>query len=197
VFIPKTEPREAPEVFVDVDQSHENADAIESLRSNEIVRGFDDETFRPESVISRAAFTKIVIMAFFDAGEISACLSENVGNASSTAFFPDVPVIEWFAPYVCTAKVHGVIRGFPDGYFRPEKNISFAEAAKIIGVVSEDIQEGTDVWYTPFVEFLSAKRAIPVSISSLTHNITRGEMAEIMYRLREGVTDKESLVNVQ
>lgn len=188
-------PTDAPEVsdfFMDVSSDHPNEQAIRALKNESIVQGFEDGNFRPENEISRAAFTKIVIGAVFTENEIKNCLSEHVGNSEQTAFFPDVPVQEWFAPYVCIAKTEGIINGFPNGTFKPEKNISFAEAAKIVGISYGAKGDENETWYAPFVRFLSEKNSIPVSISHLEENITRGEMSEIMYRIMEGVMEKAS-----
>ncbi len=52
--------------------------------------------------------------------------------------------------------------------------------------------EPTDVWYEGYVRGLAGQNAIPTSIVSFDHHITRGEMAEMIYRLKAGVAEKES-----
>jgi hypothetical protein len=187
-----TQKPQTNEFFADVSENHENKDAILALKNANIVQGFEDGSFQPENEISRAAFTKIVIGAVFSENEIKSCLSEYVGNSEQTAFFPDVPVQEWFAPYVCVAKTEGIINGFPDGTFKPEKNISFAEAAKIVGISYGAEGDEDDIWYAPFVRFLAEKNAIPVSIDALEENITRAQMAEIIYRIKDNIEEKAS-----
>jgi hypothetical protein len=57
--------------------------------------------------------------------------------------------------------------------------------------VAQEPLEGQP-WYRDFVQALDDQNAIPLSITSLDQNITRGEMAEIMYRLKANVTTKSS-----
>jgi len=50
--------------------------------------------------------------------------------------FPDVPYAEWFAGYVYKAKIMGYVEG-DNGYFKPDKDISRAELAKIVSLASQ------------------------------------------------------------
>ncbi len=178
--------------FTDVEPSSPFAEAIEYIRTKGIVQGFADGTYQPDKSIARAGFIKIVVEAKYSDTEISNCIDEN-SSESQNVFFPDVPAAEWFAPYVCVAKVNDIIKGFPDGTFHPEKEISFVEAAKIIANTFSDseLTDG-DPWYQPYVTELETVAAIPTSIETFEQLITRGEMAEIIYRILEKVTDRES-----
>ena len=109
----------------------------------------------------------------------------------NTSSFPDVPPDAWFTQHICVGKARGMIGGYPDGTFRPEKTISFVEAAKIIStffdaVQVEDVSLG-EGWYLPFVRGLERKRAIPTTIRTLSSSVRRGEMSEIIYRLHDNI----------
>lgn len=165
--------------FSDVEAEHANAEAITYVQGEGIVSGYPDGTFKPFAAINRAEFTKIVIGAIFNDIEGGNC-------------FPDV-ADQWFAPYVCRAKAEGIIGGYPDGTFGPEKPVSFAEAAKIIaGAMGLDATGATTVWYEQFVRALAAKNAIPTSIRAFDAQVTRGQMAEMIFRLHAKRTDKVS-----
>ena len=106
--------------------------------------------------------------------------------------FPDVPYDAWFAPYVCAAWSSGIISGYPDGLFRPEEGVKFVEAAKMLslgfgmtGLELPNFGTANVLWYQPYVEFLAAANAIPYSIGELGRPIDRGEMAELIYRLKD------------
>ena len=168
--------------FSDVDQDTPFEEAILYAQENEIVKGYSDGTFKPEIEINRAEFTKIIISAVFDEAEIS-----------NEDCFPDVQE-EWFAKYICTAKGEGIINGYDDGLFRPENNISFVEAAKIISLgLGYEIENDSTLWYRPFLENLSDKKSIPTSITDLNKKITRGEMVEMIYRLKENIQSENSM----
>ena len=84
-----------------------------------------------------------------------------------------------------TAQCLSLIDGYPDGTFKPASNINFAETAKIVANAFMLDLEGhkTDVWYEPYVRALEDLEAIPETIKSNDQLITRGEMAEIVYRV--------------
>ncbi len=179
--------------FSDVPSSHSNSDAISYVQTQGVVSGYPDGNYYPDRTINRAEFTKIVIEAEFDDSDIADCIADSVQASWSYAFFPDVPKDAWFAKYVCVAKTNNVIGGYPDGTFKPADNINFAEAAKIIVSASGYEVTSDPVWYKPYVDALSEDSAIPVSISSLSKAITRGDMAEIVYRLMAEIYDKDSM----
>lgn len=184
--------------FPDVPLSHPAYESIEYLVRKGIVGGYPDGTFKPEQEINRAEFTKIVIGARFLPLDIEGCLSSIPQELlyTQTLIFPDVARHQWFAKYVCHAKVAGMVGGYPDGTFRPAIPVNFVEAAKILAngfVLSTDSSSSENPWFRPFVDALAKHKAIPLSIRSLGQNITRGEMAEMIHRLHAGITDQPSL----
>jgi uncharacterized protein YkwD len=171
--------------FSDITNDHLNFEAIDWLYQNQFVSGFDDSSFRPNNSISRAAFVKMVIEANFDQAEINLC--------NETSGFTDVPQNEWFENYVCVATKNKIIDGYPDNTFRPGKNISFAAAAKILANIYElSTPSKQGEWYEPFIEALSIQRAIPLSIRTPEHTMTRAEVAEMIWRLAKKKTDQSS-----
>ncbi|MFC1615794.1 S-layer homology domain-containing protein [Patescibacteria group bacterium] len=174
--------------FPDVSNSHPNFDAIEYVQSEGIVNGYPDGTYQPEGLINRAEFTKIIAEAQYFDDDIAACL----GYWGSD--FPDVPESEWFAPYVCITAINGVIDGYPDGTFKPTNNINFVEAAKILTLIYDFVPRTTDIWYQGYVEVMNEQGATPTSITSFNQLITRGEMAEMVYRLDNNITNKSASI---
>jgi uncharacterized protein YkwD len=178
--------------FFDVPENHDHAEAIFYLAENDILEGFNDGSFRPEHKISRAAFTKIIIGARFSQQEIDACI-ENQGLSGDTVFFDDVPKDQWFSPYVCIAKTKRVVNGFPDGTFGPEKNIAFPAAAKILALTfSLEMDAESEPWYTTYIESLGNKNAISPAVQNIAYQITRQDMAEMVWRLQENILDRPS-----
>lgn len=170
--------------FRDVSSAHQNSEAIDYVESLGIVQGYPDGTYKPDSPINRAEFTKIVIASQYTQGELDSC------NSTS---FSDVGDGAWFTPYVCLAEQKGIIGGYPDGTFGFANNITFAEASKIItNTLVEKTTEGTDIWYKPYVKKLEDQSAIPTTIEDFSHKLTRGEMAEIIWRLEENIFNLDS-----
>ena len=173
--------------FSDVSTSTSYKTAIEALQTKGVIEGYADGTLKPASTINRAEFLKIVLE------------SQDRTSIDGSNCFPDVRD-EWYAKYVCTAKEEGVIEGYPDGLYKPDQNINFVEATKILSLAyKQPIQAFSPDWYEPYVRAIESSKAIPPSISSLDRKITRGEMVEMMWRLSEGVTDQptKAYINVK
>lgn len=164
--------------FSDVSNSPYKS-AIDALEERGVLEGYADGTFKPESTINRAEFLKIVL-------EARESTEFHGGNC-----FPDV-TDQWFAKYVCNAKSEGIVGGYPDGTFKPEQPVTFVEAGKILTLAFKQQTQGGAEWYEPFARALEASKAIPTSVNALDENLTRGEMAEMMWRLRDGITDRPS-----
>lgn len=178
--------------FTDVPEGNYNDDAIQYLRNDDVIQGYSDGTFKPENRINRAEFTKILVEAAYDDATINNCLSEVPSNWNY-AFFPDVDRNTWYAKYVCMAKQQNIVGGYPDGTFKPGDYINFAEASKIINEALgvEQVTTGTNnEWFAGYVKGLEVAKAIPSTVQAFDKQITRGEMSEVVYRLKANVTDK-------
>ncbi len=189
--------------FFDVTAEHAYFDAIEFLTREGIVQGYENRSFQPERNINRAEFTKILVRVLYPQSYIDSCIEnlpeppeegeEEIEKPVIPEFaFPDVPLDAWFAPYICTAWTNGIVSGYPDGWFRPEEGVNFVESAKMLsigfgltGLELPNFGRENVTWYQPYVEFLAAQNAIPYSIIDLPQPINRGEMAELIYRLKD------------
>lgn len=107
--------------------------------------------------------------------------------------FTDVASGVWYYPYVCYAQRVNIVGGYPDESFRPEQNITFVEAAKIIAnTLADTMGDGVDTWYEPYVRYLADSFAIPLEINSFSQEITRGQMAEMIARIHASDTSQTS-----
>ncbi len=85
---------------------------------NGIITGYTDGTFRPNEYITRAEFT--VMISRMLALELTADGS-----------FPDTGD-HWANAYIMALKAAGMVDGYTDGTFKPENDITRAEAVKIV-----------------------------------------------------------------
>jgi len=172
--------------FSDVTSNTPYYDAIQYVKKEGIVNGYPDGTYQPEKVINRAEFTKIIMEANVDPSLFDLC--ERIDT------FTDVLDSDWFAPYICMAHTNDIIDGYSETSFKPNDPVKFVEAAKIIvkGFSYElETFEGND-WYKPFMIELEKRNVIPTSIRDLENQVTRGEMAHLIYTLKENINDRES-----
>ena len=110
--------------YSDVQSSDWFNNAISTLSKAGIITGYPDDTFRPNAPITRAEFATI-----------AARFSEVVYNGGNS--FIDVPESHWAARFIALAEYLGWIDGYPDGTFKPNRNITRAEAMTLINRVLE------------------------------------------------------------
>ncbi len=171
-------------IFRDVPSNHPNSDAIRYVQLKGIINGYPDGTFRPDNKISRREFLKILIEATSD--------KETIENCETTKKFPDVDYNAWEERYICVAYEAQIVQGYEDGNFKPSDFITLPEAAKIIINSYKLSITKTDLWWEGYLKVFEAKNTTPETIHALWDQITRGEMAEIIYRLDNKIHNKTS-----
>lgn len=161
--------------FLDVDIKNPFADAIQFLKSNDMVDGYADGTFKSDANINRAEFTKMALLSRMDAGSI--------GNMQNC--FPDVGLTKnnWFAPYVCALKDGKAIQGYADNLFHPEKNITIAEASKILMKMFGIEYNQTTLWTDGIMAKAKEKNLLTFQVDDPNVAITRGQVAAILMQL--------------
>ncbi len=183
------------EPFSDVAESDPLYEAVEYLREHKILKGYPDGTFKADRRINRAEFVQLATNPLFLSGDRNnSCVRDKMQGDDITIAYTDVDTTLWYAHPVCIASERKLVNGYPDGTFKPTKYISFVEAAKIMSkvFVLDTKEEMSEFWYVPYVEALSDRGAIPQSIDALNHFMTRGEMAEVLYRLHQDKEDRPS-----
>lgn len=84
--------------------------------------------------VTRAEFAKMLVSA--------STLKDTVSPTGNASPFQDVPYTHWAANYIKTAVSQGWLTGYLDGSYRPENNVTAAEAAtavlKLLGYTSSD-----------------------------------------------------------
>jgi hypothetical protein len=110
-----------PKTFEDVNTHWSKVD-VNDLASRLIIQGSSDDQFSPDRSITRAEFTTIMLRAL---GLHSPKDSQNIS-------FYDISQADWYAQDVRTAVSYGLISGYDDGSFKPNGQITRAEAMVII-----------------------------------------------------------------
>lgn len=106
-------------------QNHWAQREIDILSAKGILGGYHDGTFRPNQSITRAEFSKIIISALNLDEEAYALF--DVPSA-----FKDVASNHWAKGYIELAYEMGIINGYDDGTFRPDRPIRRDELTAIL-----------------------------------------------------------------
>lgn len=108
-------------VFADLNGHWAEADiellASKLLNGREIVEGTAASNFEPNRAITRAEFAALLVKG----------LGLTVPPATAVGEFPDVDPDAWHAVYIFAAKNAGLIEGYEDGTFRPDRFINREE----------------------------------------------------------------------
>lgn len=107
--------------FKDVVASNRYSRFIAYGKEKGFLKGYPDNTFRPNGSITRAEALSLMINAF------DIPILEN-----GYQIYRDVPTKEWYFKYVDTGTANSLVSGYDTGDFGPHKNITYGEIAKII-----------------------------------------------------------------
>lgn len=192
--------------FLDLPQQYNYRDAILWGNNEGIVEGYPDGTFQHDANINRVEFVKIVMIAkavqsFYnglDTGHASTYVADCPTGSEPHFVFSDIHSPQWFDKYVCNAVLEHIVSGYPDGTFRPERPINFAEASKVIAhaLLDHDTQLRHDeAWHVQYIQSLSQIGAIPVTSAGPASLVTRGEMMEMIYKVMkyQGMIQEEDV----
>lgn len=177
--------------FEDI-KGHKNQTAIEQLAERNIINGKTDNSFEPQSTMTRAEFATIMV--------------RGLGlSAKGDSNFVDMAENDWFFEYVNTAYAYGIIKGVSDIEFNPngtitreEAAVMVARAARLCGMNTEvEAFEARDI----LAGFLDYVKASDWAVSSLAfcydndildndtmeinpnEAVTRAEIAQMLYNM--------------
>lgn len=97
---------------------------IRKLSEQNIVKGFPDGTFKPDALITRA-----------EAATILALSKKLTPVKPAVSPFNDVSTTHWAYGNIVAIRNAGLMKGYPDGTFKPGANITRAELAALLGQV--------------------------------------------------------------
>ena len=110
--------------FNDVSKSEWYSDYIGYLSKYGIIKGYSDNTFRPDDNVSRAEFVAMTVR--FNS------LFNDVKKGSYTVKYTDVATNYWAYSDVAYAKHAGWLNGYADGTFKGDNAITRAEVVTVV-----------------------------------------------------------------
>ncbi len=185
------------ENFNDVSEGTRHYMAVNYLREKGIINGYEDNSFKPKQHINRAEALKILTLA---SGKTT---NEEIEALSlpedDLRPFTDTPLDSWYIKYLLFAKENAIIGGYEDGSFQPEKSINLAETLKIYLESLQNLEYPNaaeflfadtplEEWYTKYTAFAGSRGLLMINAANQidpNQNMTRGYMAEIIYRMEK------------
>ena len=149
--------------------------AVEDLTSKKIINGFPDGNFHPYDNVTRAQFAKMIVIAI-----------DKENEKTASVHFNDISDGHWAFNYVKIANKLKIVQGYEDDTFKPEKNISYAEAVTMAlrALGYEPGQNATGHWYTRYME-LAEDGGLLENIDDMEPDrvINRGNTAILIYNM--------------
>lgn len=156
--------------FSDVENCKYKAEIV-ALAERGIISGKTDEVFEPDSNMTRAEFTTIIVNALG--------LPERKGIN-----FSDVKEDDWFLPYVKSANYYGIVKGVSATVFNPYGTITTEEASAMIERASKLCGIDTDV------NILTAKETME-KFEDFS-NISAWSLTSMAFCVREGFLNSDT-----
>lgn len=130
-------PAQATLSFKDVALSHWAYKDITDFAARKFILGYADNTFLPGNNISRAEFAAVLVRALG---------LKEVGSAAAS--FKDVNAGSWYYSYVGTVCSENLMKGYEDGSFKPNENITRQEiAAVLVRALGKDKEQVGDLTF--------------------------------------------------
>lgn len=155
-------------VFKDIDYFHPLFKVSYKANKEGWLKGYDDGELKPERLVNRAEFAKMLMLAFkkiereeplAQINTMNVYLINGVGKGyvNNLAGFPDIKKGEWYVPYLSKAVEEKVMKGYGDGTMKPERNITLAEALKMIFEIKYEAEifpydEEHRQWYDKYMD---------------------------------------------
>lgn len=163
--------------------------AVESLRLMGVLDGYNDNTFRPGAALNRAQFCKMAVYAMHG--------QEELGLYSTVTIFPDVKPSHWASAYINMASRKGIIAGYPDGRFHPERTVTVGQAVTILlrmlGYEDKDIG---GVWPASYMAVGATVGLTDGVGANGNATLTRGQAAQLFLNLlRADMKEKGSYLS--
>lgn len=99
------------------------------------------------------------------------------------ARFSDVAAGDWFYDYVETLAADGVVSGYPDGSFRPERDVTYGEALKLLlraAGFAEQTAEDDEHWAAAYLRYAVSRSYLAEgAVTDLDAPITRDAVADL------------------
>lgn len=178
------------------DDEREKADEEPMLNINDHYQymvGYKDATFRPNNNMTRE---EVAVM--FSRLMVRRPIKGHIYNHN----FKDLSNTRWSATAISYMNELGLIKGYPDGTFKPEKSITRAEfaamATRFANLFGGGLQGFVDVPYTHWANDVIAKAASAGWVSGYPdgtfkpeNKITRAEVVSITNRMLTRRADKD------
>lgn len=166
--------------FPDVEATASYAQAVQELSALKVISGYDDGTFKPDNLVTRAEISKMIVDALAEGNTAAA--------SSSTSKFADVRNAgsngHWATGYINQGVTDGWIAGYDDNSFGPDDNVTYVQAQKmLVAAVGYDIYANAKGGWPAGYKMYAASLDITNGVQGVTSDdqqLTRAQVAQMI-----------------
>lgn len=161
--------------FPDVESTASYAQAVQELSALDVISGYDDGTFGPDKLVTRAEITKMIVDALAERSSAEA--------STESTKFADVSADHWAKGYINQGVADGFIAGMSDTEFDPDANVTYVQAQKMLvsAIGYETYAASQGGWPTGYKTY-AASLDITKGISGIKDSteLTRAQVAQMI-----------------
>jgi hypothetical protein len=164
--------------FPDVASDASYAQAVQELSALDIISGFDDGTFKPDELVTRAQISKMIVDALAETASAEA--------SKATAKFDDVASGDnghWARGYINQGVADGWISGYSDTEFGPDDNVTYVQAQKmLVAALGYDTYATAQGGWPAGYKLYANSKGITKGISGVSDDtqLTRAQVAQMI-----------------
>lgn len=189
--------------FTDVSSGDDYAEAIDELSRLQIITGFEDGSFRPDALVTRQQFAKMIVRTLgLPVSESDICPFSDVERSGPDELYPD--------NYIAVCARNEITKGKTATTFDPYSNITRAQLMTMVVRAAPlggfTLEQPTNEYYSDsrhiFRNFEDANHGLNARIAEVNgllwgirlegtgtwdpwKKATRGEVAQVLWRLRQ------------
>ena len=161
--------------FPDVESTASYAQAVQELSALDVISGYEDGTFGPDKLVTRAEITKMIVDALAERSSAEA--------STESTKFADVSADHWAKGYINQGVADGFISGMCDTEFDPDANVTYVQAQKmLVSAIGYETyaqaQGGWPIGYKTYAASLDITKGIS-GIKDSTE-LTRAQVAQMI-----------------
>ncbi|WGT40503.1 S-layer homology domain-containing protein [Lysinibacillus sp. 1 U-2021] len=194
VVVPPPNAAAATSPFTDINQYTDHYNDILKLYSQGVIKGFADNTFRPDVNVTRGQAAKM----------LATVLKLDTKNIQDP-YFKDVPKGSEYYKYVAALQNAGIMSGYSNGTFMPNEVITRGELAKMVVVgfhlevsqnynnIFKDVNSQTSnaLYIQTVIDLNITEGTTPVTFSPFAP-VTRGQFASFVVGSQEKKSNETS-----
>ena len=154
--------------------------AVEALVELGVVSGYPDGTYLPDNVVTRAELAKLLVVAYG--------LEPAAEASKGVTPFADVNAVanHWASGYINVSADYKFVNGYPDGSFKGDATVTYAEAItmclRVLGYANEIDSKGT--WPTNYIaKAQDLKLMKDIEFASYNDGAKRGDIALLIWNM--------------